>query len=213
VATSIDICNQALSHIGAAAKITAIDPPDGSAEANHAARFYLSAVYRALARIDWSFARTRAALGAVALPDTAAWAYAYAKPSDCVTVRRITTGSASQFEDDSADFELEGETLLTNQADAVLIYTRAVTDAAKFPVLFTDVVALDLAAFLAGPILRGGEGINAAGKLRELARRAALEAAAVDASNSARPATQYVPGSLAARGATPPLTASTMLAR
>lgn len=211
MATDIDLVNQALSHIGNRANVSSIDPPDGTVEANWAARFYRTAVYRALAREDWSFARTRAALGAEDLPAGTVWRYAYGVPSDCVQPRRVLTGDQTQYEDDTAAYEREGSMLLTNQADAVLIYTRAITDATKFTPLFGDTVALDLAAYLAGPILKGSEGVNAASKLRQAAAQVAREALALDANASARPQTQYVPGSLAARGTTQPITASTML--
>jgi hypothetical protein len=36
----IDICNLALSHIGQAADVSSIDPPENSIEAEYCARFY-----------------------------------------------------------------------------------------------------------------------------------------------------------------------------
>lgn len=203
MATSIDIVNQALAHLGNKANVASIEPPDGSAEAGWAARFYNTSVYRALEHHDWSFARKRATLNAVANPSaTGAWTYAYQKPSDCLAARRIPTGDASQYEDDSAPFTIEGATILTNADAAVLIYTAPVADAALFTPAFCDVVASELAAFLAGPILRGAEGVKAMSDLRKLAMQLSADAAALDGRNERRPAPdqQYVPASVRARG-------------
>ena len=40
MASDVDICNMALSHLGARAQISAIVPPDGSVEAGYCARFH-----------------------------------------------------------------------------------------------------------------------------------------------------------------------------
>lgn len=200
MATQIDIVNQALSHLGAKANVASIDPPDGSVEAGLASRFYLRAQNLALSRHDWSFARKRRALTQTENPSSA-WGYAYAMPSDCVEPRRILTGGA--YEDDSAAFSVERDLILSNQSDAVLVYTGAqsVPDASRFSQLFVEVVALDLAGFMAGPILRGNEGVNAMTKLRQAATATAATAAAQDAANDRRPEVeqQYTPGSIRAR--------------
>lgn len=198
MATSIDIVNQALAHLGNKAGVTSIDPPDGSTEAGWAARFYLTSTYRALAHQDWAFARKRATLNTVTNP-SAVWKYAYSKPSDCLAPRRILTGDASKYEDDTEPFRIEGTTILANKASAVLVYTAPVADAALFPAAFIDVVAAELAAFLAGPILRGAEGVKAMSDLRKLALQLAADAAAKDG-NAEPGASTYVPASIGARG-------------
>src|SRR5437763_103589 len=117
--TSIDIVNQALAQLGNKANVASIDPPDGTAEAGWASRFYNTSVYRALEHHDWSFARKRFALNAITNPSTSgAWLYAYEKPSDCLAARRILTGDTTQFEDDSGPFTMEGTAILTNIANA-----------------------------------------------------------------------------------------------
>ena len=44
MASVVDICNQALSHLGDSATVASIDPPEGSAQAEHCARFYPAAL-------------------------------------------------------------------------------------------------------------------------------------------------------------------------
>lgn len=199
MATTVDIVNTALSHLGNKAVVVSIDPPDGSAEGNWAARFYAQSLYSALELTDWGFARTRAVLSAVT-PPSGAWACAYSVPSDCIRARRIPTGNPVAREDDSEEFEIEGTTLLTDKADATLIYTQPITDASKFPPSFVSVLSYMLASYLAGPILKAEEGVRAATGLRKLALEAAAMAAASDGNQSQRRAeTQYTPRSLQVR--------------
>jgi hypothetical protein len=199
MATSIDIVNMALTHLGNKAAVVAIDPPDGSAEANWAARFYPQSVYSVLELGDWSFARKRAALASTATVGNV-WRYAYEKPADCLHARRILTDRGTQFEDDSELFEIEGTTILTNKADAVLVYTQPLIDASKFPPSVTNTVSYMLASYLAGPILKGGEGTQASNDLRKAAEAYAARALASDGNQSQRDhSTQYVPGSTQAR--------------
>ena len=40
MASAVDICNLALSHLGDTATVASLDPPEGSAQAEHCARFY-----------------------------------------------------------------------------------------------------------------------------------------------------------------------------
>ena len=55
----VDICNIALSRLGDRATVTSIDPPEGSAQADHCRRFYPIALKTILATYNWSFATTR----------------------------------------------------------------------------------------------------------------------------------------------------------
>lgn len=40
MASEVDICNLALARLGDNATVASIDPPEGSAQAEHCARFY-----------------------------------------------------------------------------------------------------------------------------------------------------------------------------
>ena len=197
MASSVDICNMALGHLGAKSEVVSINPPDGSVGADYCARYFGHAVSLALEREDWGFARKRVALGQITNPTTV-WAYAYALPSDCIKARKILTDSPANYEQDTEPFIVEGGSIYTNKADAVLLYTWQVDNVARFTPGFVLAVSYELAALLAGPVLRGNEGVNAAIKLRQAAAVAAAHAAAV--ASDELPTDYYVPGALAARG-------------
>lgn len=207
MASIVDICNLALSHLGNKAQVVSISPVDGSVEADYCARFYPIARDEILELGDWTFARTRASLTLLATNPSSTWTYAYALPSDCMVPRRLVTGNSTLHEDDSEDFDVEGSTLLTNLVDAVLIYTRPIEDPTRFSIGYVTSVSYKLGAYLAGPVMRGESGANAAASLHKVAASKVTEAMAVDSNRSWR-SDEFVPTMVAARNGTVPGTAS-----
>lgn len=193
------ICNLALSHIGNPRRVVAIDPPDGSVEADLCATFYPQAVTEMLEMADWAFARKRVALSLLATNDSEIWAYAYGKPSDCLVPQRIPTGSPTAVGQDTEPFDVEGDIIFANKAEAVLMYTRPVTDSTKFSGTFTVALSYLLASHLAGPIIKGDEGAKAGVSYRKAAMDLARAAITLDA-NKTQAQPVHTPGALSARG-------------
>ena len=81
----VDIVNLALSHLGDTATVASIDPPEGSAQAEHAARFFPFALAAMLEGHPWSFATKRAILAPLNTAPNG-WAYAYGVPADALRV-------------------------------------------------------------------------------------------------------------------------------
>lgn len=195
MASVVQLCNMALSHIGSDARVTSISPPDGSVEAGHCATFYDLARTELLEPGSWAFSLKRAALGA--LTNTSeAWAYAYAKPSDCmrplrilrpsmgVTVFKQDTVYAHIDDRDSAQFDVEGDVIYCNEPNAVLVYVQDATDTTKFTPSFTAALSFLLAGYLAGPIIKGNEGARLGDAMRQRAFNAADLSAAASANAS-----------------------------
>lgn len=101
MASDVDICNLALAHLGDEATVSSIDPPEGSAQAEHCARFYPMARDTVLEAHDWNFATTR---GVLALVGSAwpSWAFCYELPSACV--RAISVLPPGALDDYSVGF-------------------------------------------------------------------------------------------------------------
>jgi hypothetical protein len=186
----------ALSHIGSEARVSSISPPDGSVEAGHCAMFYDLARTELLEPGNWAFSLKRATLAEVTNP-SGAWAYAYAKPSNCLRALRILRPSIAAavltrnlaFEPhtddrDGAAFDVEGDVILTNEPDAVLLYVQDVTDSTKFPASFTSALSYLLASYLAGPIIKGNEGVRVGDAMRQRAMTLADIAATASANAS-----------------------------
>lgn len=222
MASPVDIVNLGLAHIGAEAQVSSIDPPDGSYEAGLAARFYPQVRREVIDRAGFAFSLKRVALAEVTNPSTV-WLYAYALPADCINAIRVlslnyvTAASLlapldSVFvlqqnalvidnlftERGSSDFEIEGDVLLTNEPEAVLKYTADVTDTGKYPPLCVTAMGMLMASYLAGPIIKGVDGMKVGVEWRRVADRALEQAKASDANASSERA-EHVAESVRAR--------------
>jgi hypothetical protein len=182
MASEVDICNLALGHLGDNATVASLEPPEGSAQAEHCARFYPIARDALLELHDWNFATKRAQVAQIDSP-WPQWKYAYVQPADCLRVLAVlnpevtndfseslpapysqsgiaNTGMGSytpqQFVCETDD---EGrEVILTNQEDALIRYVAFVSDTTKFSPLFITTLTWHLAALLAGPVIKGDAG-------------------------------------------------------
>lgn len=208
----VDICNTALSHIGAEAQVASISPPDGSVEAGYCARFYPIARRTALEAVSPRFAQQRVTLAEVANASDV-WAYAYDLPSDCVRPLRVFNGSTLDAllvgadstvdylltdERSSADFAVEGTTLRTNEPEAVLLYVFDQTDTTKWTPMFGVGVGMLLAGYLAGPIIKGMEGMRVGQAWTESGMNM-LQTAGASEANAAGERNDYLPETIRAR--------------
>lgn len=201
MASEVQICNLALSHLGNRGRIASISPVDGSAESDYCASFFALARNEMLEMADWTFARKRVELALITGPTTT-WLYTYALPSDCMVPRRILTDTSLNMEEDGEQYNIEGIYLFSNKQNAVLVYTRPITDAGTFSPSFVTAMGYLLASYLAGPILKGLDGTKAGIEFRKIATSMANTAAANDANRSELP-TEWVPSNMAARHGLP----------
>lgn len=157
----VDICNLGLSNIGQDALVTSIDPPDGTVEADHCARFYPIARNKVLEMHTWRFATFRASLAPLVLPTEVEgqWAFAYAMPN--LTIRPILVLPPRTIDEgkDAVRFEVESlidgtEVIYTNMRNAVLKHIKEVTDTTKFTPMFITCTGWLLGSYLAGPITK-----------------------------------------------------------
>lgn len=155
MASIVDICNLALARLGDNATVSSIDPPEGSAQAEHCQRFYPVALASLLEMHAWRFATTRQTLAPLDITD-ARWAFVYAAPSGMIRALGIMLSGRPQ------PFEMRAiggaQVILTDQEAAALDYVEAVTDSTRFSPLFVDALAWLLASYLAGPVLKGDAG-------------------------------------------------------
>lgn len=162
MASVVDIVNLALSHLGDEAEVISITPPDGTAQATQAGRFYPLARDLLLEMHPWTFAMVRVTLAPVAAGAPSQWAYAYALPVKCLKPRGVYAPDAlddAQSEDFIVEIDADGNSVLyTNVENAVLRYTRLVEDPTKFTPGFVMALGRSLASYLAGPLIKGTTG-------------------------------------------------------
>lgn len=197
----VEICNLALSHLGDSATIATIDPPEGSAQAEHCARFYPIARDSMLEMHPWNFATRRVSLAALSI-ETWSWAYAYAVPVACLRVVSILPADGYS-DDESQPYETEAAedgTLIirTNVEAATCRYITRVTDTVRMPPLFVDALSHLLASYMSGPVVKGESGRKAGMEELQTFRQIASQAMVSDANQRmVRPT--HTPGWIGAR--------------
>jgi hypothetical protein len=208
VAAVVDICNLALAKLGDRANVTSIDPPEGSAQADHCARFYPIARDEALASADWSFASTYDTLAEYSNEANPRWEHTYALPDDFIALRDAGVSEADLYALHHGllpEYELgtiaSGQRVIRMQTPYNYVrFTRKVTDPTRFPPLFTNALIFLLASHLAGPVIKGRAGAQAAQAWYKAYRIELSKAETVDA-NQNRVHTSYQPSNLRARAA------------
>ena len=192
MATEVDICNLALAHLGDDATIASLNPPEGSAQAEKAARFYPIARNTLLSMHTWNFAAKRGNL-ALTTNSLDQWDYAYIAPSDMMSpvaiispssqndyATRMSAGDtpgnltanhaptivAGQYT--PQQFAIEGDLIYTNQENAMLRYQSKITDTSIFSDLFVITLSWHLASMLAGPIIKGDQGMAEAKRCTQM---------------------------------------------
>lgn len=224
--TIVDLCNLALSEMGARASI--VDLNENSKEAKACKLHYDQVRNELLRAAHWGFARSQKALTQLgtASEETSQhpWLYMYAYPADCIKMRYLmqtptvnTAGAEVVLVGDQfnggvipgpsrANRFLIGNNgtqrvVLTNVQAAIGVYTGDITNPALFDEGFAQAVVASLAAKLCIPI-SGNAGIKA--QFEQLAFRRVQEARAADG-NEALASTDHVPDWI--RGRTGSLTA------
>lgn len=191
----VDICNLALSHIGERDDINSIDPPEASIEAQRCARHYNPARRTLLALHPWTFATKRFTTADLSASNDVplTWTYAYSLPSDVIKVTGLY--DPGDWRDEAyaphIAYEIGSDStgprvIYSNVESAVLRYTFDQTDSTMFPPLFVEALAWLLAARLAGPTIKGTEGMRVAQAATQTGMSWAMKAAAEDANQSPR---------------------------
>lgn len=155
VTSSVAIGNMALSHIGNSQAIEDLYPSELTQEAFQVTQWYDHARLELLESFDWNFARSRVALSEHADdPPSGQWSYRYEYPSDCVRALELENPVGRQADKVAYEVEYSGneKTILTNQEDAVLVYTKNIENTALFSRKFIVTLSYLIAAYIAFPL-------------------------------------------------------------
>ena len=179
--SEIDICNLALANLGEQARVTSIDPSDGSREADLCAQFFDLARDQMLEKHAWDFALRSVTLTKRSSSPRVDYKCAYDYPDDVLSVLSVvrsdvdynykTMGNTGQ-QPYSVELDANGDrVLLTDEDNALLLYVAKVTDSTKWSSLFVRALSWQLACHLAGPVLKGEEGMKMIQMCEQMADR------------------------------------------
>lgn len=167
MASSTEIANMAISHLGIGKEIADLDT-EQSQEAAACRRFYETAKVATLSDLDWTFATKEAVLNLIEENPTTEWLYSYRYPSDCINMRRIKSGVRNETQTSRIPYRIlkddAGRILYTDQVEAECEYTQDIDDAGLFPSEFSLAFSFRLASYIA-PRITGGDPFKMKGEM------------------------------------------------
>jgi len=149
VISKTDICNKALTQIGAS-PITSID--DNTNNANILSRVYEIALKSVLAECKWNFAVKRRLLAVSTYDpewDYSDEAYVYARPADVVRIFGTN--------DDDAVWREEGDYIISDTNGLGIAYVYYLDSPSKYPIFFIDALVDKLSSDIAYMILNSAD--------------------------------------------------------
>jgi hypothetical protein len=153
----IDICNQALAHLGDR-RITRLDDSAQATDAlsRYCAEFYDQARQEVMAAHRWTFAKHVEALALRADVLTVGYTYAHELPADHIRLMRLVPGTligtTTTYADTTIDsFKIVGSKVWSDENIVAAEYIRDLTNPGEWTPHFRAAVARLLASYLAGP--------------------------------------------------------------
>lgn len=145
--TSVEICNSALTLLGANV-ILSLD--DATSEGRACKNNYDFCRRSLLRAHPWNFAITRVVLAPLASP-TPSFEFEnfFSLPSDCLRIIQVDDGDTPH--------KIEGKRIACDSDEIELIYLSNVTDTSQFDVLFSEALALYLAWKIAYQLTQSAE--------------------------------------------------------
>ena len=142
----------ALSHLGQGAEIANLDTENSEA-ANACRRFYELAKDETIRDVKWPWATRFAELALVEEDPTEEWAYSYRYPTDCLTIRRILSGSRNDSRQSRIPYKIvqddSGLLVYTDLDSASIEYTVREDNPGVYPVDFVAALSYKLAWYIA----------------------------------------------------------------
>lgn len=197
MSSKVEICNMAIAHCRGS---SILNLNEGSTEAENCKLFYDSCRKNLIESYEWRFTNKVAGL-ALLTEEPDKWAYSYAYPSDCLSIRRlipeysVTIGNNNEIlyrneYFNQRELELSGikvpyevainddgsQAIWTNETNAYVQYDFDQTNTGRFPQAFVVALAHLLASYIAVPIMG-----NEAGSKKSIEQMQKFEGAIIKA--------------------------------
>lgn len=149
MASEIDICNLALTRLGADS-IRSFDEDNKRSRLSQNIYKHVRDLF--LEAFEWSFNTAYTQLALLSGVIHPQFDYVYQLPSDCVYARQLidSGGNISSL----VKWEQFGDRIATNIEDAWLRYSKEITSSGSFPLYFVEAVAAQMASDLAPAIVQ-----------------------------------------------------------
>lgn len=157
----VAVCNMALGHLGHSGPFITDFETDRTYAGELCSIYWEDARDVTLVEYEWPFATARKALARLANETRDEWRYAYALPEDCLEPRRIRIAGDHRRTipaEDRIPFDVEkmseseGQILLCDVADPILVYTARMEQVDKYPPKFALACSYKVAELIAIPL-------------------------------------------------------------
>jgi hypothetical protein len=157
MASIVEICNMAISHLGTGKDIASIT--ESSEEARACNRFYETAKDSVMEDYPWPFARTFATLNLIATDPTEEWSYSYRYPTDCLRINRLQNERSFETRQSRVNYIIGSDTggriIYTNEQNAKIEYTRRISTVTLQSASFNLALSFRLAMLVAPRLTKG----------------------------------------------------------
>lgn len=147
--STVDICNLALSHIGQSSITSLTETSNDARKCNLSYTFALESVLRAH---DWNFATKVEVLAQIADEEIPGWTYVYARPNNCLFIRRIfnENSALNQVPEKFREIKTNNnqKAIVCDVDFAYIEYTQKVTDPNDFDSIFVEALSYKLAGLI-----------------------------------------------------------------
>lgn len=158
MASKIEICNLALTHLGVGKEIANLET-EASEAAEACNRVYDLSRQETLRDFNWPFATRFVALALVEENPTTEWAYSYRYPSDCLKIKRILSGLRNDNRQSRIPYKIIGDNsgslIYCDEKLAECEYTFNEEDPAKYPVDFIMALSFRVGYYIASRLTKG----------------------------------------------------------
>lgn len=152
MASEVDICNLALTHIRSQPDVISINPAEGGVKAEQCALYFGKARRYVLRSHVWSFANTYRALALLDETPINGWTYVYAMPSDCLRPVHLFSPDSTEPQRFERGIIDDTQVIYCDIETPTLRYVKDVTDPNAFDSQFIMALSFYLASLLAMPI-------------------------------------------------------------
>jgi hypothetical protein len=170
MATTTEICNLALSHLGNGKEISNLET-DASDEGSVCRRFYETAKDATLRDFNWPFTTKFREMALIEEDPTSEWGFSYRYPTDCLKIRRILSGIRNDTNDSRAKYKIgrddAGLLVYTDIESAEIEYTIRLDDPSQYPPDFILALSFRLAFYIA-PRVTAGDPFNLQQKMMQM---------------------------------------------
>lgn len=147
------ICNASLAKLGSK-RINNFET-DATNEAIHCRTHYEMTRDSLLRSHYWRFASGRATLSQDTTDPAFEWDNQFILPNDFMRLKSVFDGDNTPPRNTRRSYAIEGQRLLTNESAVQIRYIKKVIDVTEFDPLFVELLVLQLALKLVGPLAGG----------------------------------------------------------